>query len=115
MRDNVPAIENRIYRGRSPQGTGKPYIVQYKISDPPRELGNRQARFQFTCFGDSFGNTREAANQVRKAIEDLHENNENGIHSAYVDSDTELYDQDSQLHQIPIDGLFYYQDIFTWG
>lgn len=115
MRENVPAIEQRIYRGSSIAGTGRPYIVQYKVGDPLRTYGSRQVRFQFTCFGESFGQTREVANQVRSAIEAIHEDDDNGIFAAYVDSDTELYDQDSGLHQIPIDGLFYFQDKFIWG
>lgn len=124
MQAEVSLVEKRVYRGRSPDGTGRPYIVMYLITDSDGQLGSRNPRLQFSCFAESYGLARAVADQVREAIEALNpgideEGNEkemqNGIYAAYVAGDRESYDQDSQLHHVPIDGVFYYQDKFIWG
>lgn len=115
IRSNVPSIENRIYRGRSIQGTTRPYVVMYKISDPPRQLGSRQVRMQFSVFAESFGSARLAADEVREAIELLLNQEDQSVYASYVDNEQELYDQDSDLYHITVDGLFYFQDKPIWG
>ncbi|QKS71905.1 hypothetical protein FLK61_35140 [Paenalkalicoccus suaedae] len=119
MKEHVESLEGRVYRVRSLPNTNTPYVVMYLINEPRGSYDSKQQQYQFTIFGTEYGSTRACANELKDAIEKLNEDQEQGLHNgifqAYVDSDNELYDRDSGLHQIPIDGVFHYQYKQTWG
>jgi hypothetical protein len=115
MRDYVSLVDRRIYTGRAPDNVQTPYVVMHRVADPRRIMGNRQLRLQFSCFDPQYGKAREVADQIREAIEAIGNDDANAIYASYDDSDVEMYEKDTKLHHIAVDGVFYFQDKSIWG
>ncbi|SNR95477.1 Protein of unknown function [Anaerovirgula multivorans] len=94
----------KVYQGIAPQGTPAPYVTIKLISKPRRQFGARQYRFQFSCYSPAYGQAKAIAKAIETALEDM--DGLSNIFAVYPENEVDLYENDTNLHHIPLDVLF---------
>ena len=95
-------IGTRVYPLVAPEGATMPAIVIQRISGGQiSSLGGfsglERPRFQFSCYGDTYGAAKNAARQLRIAIED------STNLKAVCENDIDQYDKDAKLFRSTVD------------
>ena len=107
-------VGDRIYTGQAPQGTVKPYVVHFTISDIPDytltgRTKARQVSMQISCFASSLSSAEAVETQVVDALDSWPDANRQ-IRLAKIESRYDLTEQDTDLFHRAIDTTILYEE-----
>ena len=96
----------RIFTGSVAKGAQPPYIQLSLISNPGSTMGTEMSRIQISVFGKTYDDVASVAELVKGSIKSL--DGIDGIFASYKEDTRDLYNDETEMHHIPVDGLFYY-------
>lgn len=101
--NNATDAGDRVYGMKAPAGTDRPYIVFYVVSDTKHKAhdgytGLARPRVQVSCYGDTFQQVGELAEEVTELFKDWSD-----VSVAMHENEVDQYDEDTGLYHIPVD------------
>lgn len=103
-------VGTKIYRGSANQNAVAPYIVIKQISNPRGQMGTRFTRIQCTAYSSVYGQASQIADLIEGALKNV-----GGTFANYNENRFDVYNSDTNLHMIPVDGIFHYLQNSEWG
>ena len=109
-------VGNRIYPMILPQNTALPAVSYQRISairershEGPSGLAH--PRFQFSCWGDTYKQVKDVAEQIRFALDGYKGiMNEVHIDAIYIEDDRDVYDPKTKIYHIAIDAVIWHEE-----
>lgn len=94
---------SRVWGMKAPAGTDTPYIVFYVVSKEQLKamdgyIGLKRPRVQVSCFGGTFQEAGELAEEVVEVLSDWGE-----VSYALHENEVDQYDEDTGIYHIPVD------------
>jgi hypothetical protein len=109
-----PSVSGRISANAASQDVKTPYLVYQRISSPRGYThdgpdGSVEARFQFSFCSEILAGAIAAAEELRLVLSGF--KGTLGTHEvghAFIDNEVDLYDPDTEIHQVIVDYLIGY-------
>lgn len=106
-------VGSRIYPLKLPQNPTLPAVVYVKVSyagERAMGTGNpraSRARFQFSCFAQSYASAKDVAEQVKLALQDYSGLMGGGVTvlDTNVVGEVDVFEPDTGLYHVPVDVL----------
>lgn len=104
-------VSTRIYPLVAPQKIQEPYCTFQKISSSRQYShggysGLQRPRMQVTCYAPTYEAAKAISVQVIAAVEAWP--GAANIQATFVENETDLYNPDTELYQVPVDFFCYY-------
>ena len=108
----IDLIGNRLYPSVAPEGTEKPYVCYYEVSNTGwHDIPVAHPRFQFSVFHERYLVAKNVAVELRNILQRYKGQigNTRVIQGVWEGS-RELYEPDTQLHHIATDFRLIYRE-----
>jgi len=112
-------VGERIHYVKAPQDVEAPYIVFFKVSSPREHShdgasGLARARFQFSCFADSYYEAKQIVIAIQSAIQAFSGimGGAGGVNveGCFYADETDLYEDKVAIYHIAVDFLLAYEE-----
>lgn len=110
-------ISTRIYSLTLPQNCTMPAVTYRQISGPRvhtmgSDPGLTHPRFQFSCWGSSYGSAKDVARKLQAALQDYKGTMGGGggvvVQASLLENELDIYDPDTKLYCVPLDFIIWH-------
>lgn len=109
-------VDNRCYPIKLPERAIFPAITYFQVSGIDNNThdgydGTFGARWQISCWGNTYGSAKVLANAVKLALRTFDGSLTQIVSKSTMENETDFYEPDVKLYHVPVDFYFLIKEV----